>query len=61
MPGSVTPCCPCCPQQPVPSFTPCLVPQVTRVPVESCEQYESCELCLGSRDPHCGWCVLHNM
>uniref|UniRef100_A0A8B9FMY7 Plexin-A1 n=1 Tax=Amazona collaria TaxID=241587 RepID=A0A8B9FMY7_9PSIT len=26
--------------------------QVTRVPVESCEQYESCELCLGSRDPH---------
>lgn len=42
-------------------FTPCLFPQVTRVPVESCEQYESCELCLGSRDPHCGWCVLHNM
>uniref|UniRef100_A0A8C3V4K9 Plexin-A1 n=1 Tax=Catharus ustulatus TaxID=91951 RepID=A0A8C3V4K9_CATUS len=35
--------------------------QVTRVPVESCEQYESCELCLGSRDPHCGWCVLHNI
>uniref|UniRef100_A0A803XKG2 Sema domain-containing protein n=1 Tax=Meleagris gallopavo TaxID=9103 RepID=A0A803XKG2_MELGA len=35
--------------------------QVTRVPVESCEQYESCELCLGSRDPHCGWCVLHNV
>ncbi|OXB82999.1 UNVERIFIED_CONTAM: hypothetical protein H355_001342 [Colinus virginianus] len=35
--------------------------QVTRVPVESCEQYESCELCLGSRDPHCGWCILHNV
>ncbi|XP_009997580.1 PREDICTED: plexin-A1 [Chaetura pelagica] len=35
--------------------------QVTRVPVESCEQYESCELCLGSRDPHCGWGVLHNV
>ncbi|NP_001088457.1 uncharacterized protein LOC495321 precursor [Xenopus laevis] len=34
--------------------------QVTRVPVESCEQYESCDACLGSRDPHCGWCVLHN-
>uniref|UniRef100_A0A8C8ZXI0 Plexin-A1 n=1 Tax=Prolemur simus TaxID=1328070 RepID=A0A8C8ZXI0_PROSS len=33
--------------------------QVTRVPVESCVQYPSCELCLGSRDPHCGWCVLH--
>ncbi|CAM5125875.1 unnamed protein product [Eretmochelys imbricata] len=35
--------------------------QVTRVPVESCEQYKSCALCLGSRDPHCGWCVLHNL
>lgn len=42
-------------------FTHACSPQVTRVPVESCEQYESCELCLGSRDPHCGWCVLHNM
>uniref|UniRef100_A0A8D0GD33 Plexin-A1 n=1 Tax=Sphenodon punctatus TaxID=8508 RepID=A0A8D0GD33_SPHPU len=35
--------------------------QVTWVPVESCEQYKSCDLCLGSRDPHCGWCVLHNI
>uniref|UniRef100_G1SK61 Plexin-A1 n=1 Tax=Oryctolagus cuniculus TaxID=9986 RepID=G1SK61_RABIT len=35
--------------------------QVTRVPVESCVQYTSCELCLGSRDPHCGWCVLHSV
>uniref|UniRef100_A0A8C9KEW4 Plexin-A1 n=1 Tax=Panthera tigris altaica TaxID=74533 RepID=A0A8C9KEW4_PANTA len=35
--------------------------QVTRVPVESCVQYASCELCLGSRDPHCGWCVLHSI
>ncbi|XP_062977439.1 plexin-A1 isoform X1 [Elgaria multicarinata webbii] len=35
--------------------------QVTRVPVESCEQYTTCALCLGSRDPHCGWCVLHNI
>ncbi|XP_043934298.1 plexin-A1-like [Protopterus annectens] len=35
--------------------------QVSRVPVESCEQYETCEACLGSRDPHCGWCVLHNV
>ncbi|XP_053576814.1 plexin-A1 isoform X2 [Bombina bombina] len=34
--------------------------QVTRVPVESCEQYQTCETCLGSKDPHCGWCVLHN-
>ncbi|CAL1608558.1 unnamed protein product [Knipowitschia caucasica] len=34
--------------------------QVLRVPVESCDQYSSCSSCLGSRDPHCGWCVLHN-
>ncbi|XP_029457194.1 plexin-A1 isoform X6 [Rhinatrema bivittatum] len=34
--------------------------QVSRVPVESCEQYRSCAVCLGSKDPHCGWCVLHN-
>nr|XP_006631156.1 PREDICTED: plexin-A1 [Lepisosteus oculatus] len=35
--------------------------QVRRVPVESCEQYTSCGECLGSKDPHCGWCVLHNI
>uniref|UniRef100_A0A8C7ZDM0 Plexin-A1 n=1 Tax=Oryzias sinensis TaxID=183150 RepID=A0A8C7ZDM0_9TELE len=35
--------------------------QVTRVSVESCEQYTSCGECLGSGDPHCGWCVLHNV
>ncbi|XP_033942765.1 plexin-A1 isoform X2 [Pseudochaenichthys georgianus] len=35
--------------------------QVTRVPVESCEQYSSCGTCLGAGDPHCGWCVLHNV
>ncbi|XP_043933071.1 plexin-A2 [Protopterus annectens] len=35
--------------------------QVVRVPVESCEQYTTCRECLSSGDPHCGWCVLHNM
>nr|XP_033773736.1 plexin-A2 isoform X1 [Geotrypetes seraphini]XP_033773738.1 plexin-A2 isoform X1 [Geotrypetes seraphini]XP_033773739.1 plexin-A2 isoform X1 [Geotrypetes seraphini]XP_033773740.1 plexin-A2 isoform X1 [Geotrypetes seraphini] len=35
--------------------------QVWRVPVETCEQYTSCRECLSSGDPHCGWCVLHNM
>uniref|UniRef100_A0A674PF06 Plexin-A3 n=1 Tax=Takifugu rubripes TaxID=31033 RepID=A0A674PF06_TAKRU len=35
--------------------------QVSRLPVESCEQYTSCSDCLGSGDPHCGWCVLFNM
>ncbi|XP_051562338.1 plexin-A1-like [Myxocyprinus asiaticus] len=35
--------------------------QVTRVPVENCSQYTSCSECLNSRDPHCGWCVLHSI
>uniref|UniRef100_A0A8C5H4A1 Sema domain-containing protein n=1 Tax=Gouania willdenowi TaxID=441366 RepID=A0A8C5H4A1_GOUWI len=35
--------------------------QVTQVPIESCEQYETCGECLSSGDPHCGWCVLHNV
>uniref|UniRef100_A0A8C1ZC14 Plexin A3 n=1 Tax=Cyprinus carpio TaxID=7962 RepID=A0A8C1ZC14_CYPCA len=35
--------------------------QVSRLSVESCSQYSSCKTCLGSGDPHCGWCVLHNM
>ncbi|XP_041953683.1 plexin-A1-like [Alosa sapidissima] len=34
---------------------------VSRIPVESCEQYRGCSECLGSGDPHCGWCVLHNV
>ncbi|TSS48096.1 Plexin-A2 [Bagarius yarrelli] len=34
---------------------------VTQVPIESCEQYGTCHECLSSGDPHCGWCVLHNM
>ncbi|XP_026955651.1 plexin-A3 isoform X6 [Sagmatias obliquidens] len=32
--------------------------QVSQLPVETCEQYASCAACLGSGDPHCGWCVL---
>ncbi|XP_045141415.1 plexin-A3 [Echinops telfairi] len=34
--------------------------QVSQLPVETCEQYLSCAACLGSRDPHCGWCVLQH-
>ncbi|XP_066436555.1 plexin-A3 [Eleutherodactylus coqui] len=34
--------------------------QVSRVPVESCQRYNTCGECLGSGDPHCGWCVLHS-
>ncbi|XP_061423083.1 plexin-A2-like [Lethenteron reissneri] len=35
--------------------------QVMRVPVETCHRYVDCGQCLGSGDPHCGWCSLHNM
>uniref|UniRef100_A0A663F6Z6 Plexin-A2 n=1 Tax=Aquila chrysaetos chrysaetos TaxID=223781 RepID=A0A663F6Z6_AQUCH len=35
--------------------------QVSRVPVESCEQYTTCGECLSSGDPHCGWCTLHHV
>uniref|UniRef100_A0A8C7DPH5 Plexin A3 n=1 Tax=Oncorhynchus kisutch TaxID=8019 RepID=A0A8C7DPH5_ONCKI len=38
----------------------CCALQVSRLPVESCGQYTTCKTCLGSGDPHCGWCVLHN-
>uniref|UniRef100_A0A8C1W7Y9 Plexin A3 n=1 Tax=Cyprinus carpio TaxID=7962 RepID=A0A8C1W7Y9_CYPCA len=37
-------------------FNVCHVFQVSRLSVESCSQYSSCETCLGSGDPHCGWC-----
>uniref|UniRef100_A0A8V1A2T0 Plexin-A2 n=1 Tax=Gallus gallus TaxID=9031 RepID=A0A8V1A2T0_CHICK len=36
------------------------VKKVSRVPVESCEQYTTCAECLSSGDPHCGWCTLHH-
>ncbi|PWA31872.1 hypothetical protein CCH79_00006437 [Gambusia affinis] len=39
----------------------CIFMQVTQVPIESCEQYGTCGECLSSGDPHCGWCVLHNI
>uniref|UniRef100_A0A452FLW8 Plexin A3 n=1 Tax=Capra hircus TaxID=9925 RepID=A0A452FLW8_CAPHI len=34
--------------------------QVSQLPVETCEQYLNCAACLGSGDPHCGWCVLQH-
>lgn len=34
--------------------------QVTRLSVETCNQHSSCSDCLGSGDPHCGWCVPFN-
>ncbi|KAF3861043.1 hypothetical protein F7725_001298 [Dissostichus mawsoni] len=43
-----------------PSQNALLYETVTRLPVESCDQYSSCATCLGSGDPHCGWCVLYS-
>ncbi|XP_070559697.1 plexin-A2-like [Ptychodera flava] len=37
--------------------------QITKVPVENCEQYTNCEDCTaikGVGDPYCGWCSLEN-
>ncbi|XP_071960877.1 plexin-A4-like [Antedon mediterranea] len=38
--------------------------QITKVPVEECEQYTTCSECLGVGggvgDPYCGWCTLMN-
>ncbi|XP_033114995.1 plexin-A4-like [Anneissia japonica] len=36
--------------------------QITKIPVEECEQYTTCNECLGvgdgAGDPYCGWCTL---
>nr|XP_006820080.1 PREDICTED: plexin-A4 [Saccoglossus kowalevskii] len=37
--------------------------QITKVPVENCEKYTTCDECLGVDgvgDPYCGWCTLEN-
>jgi len=34
--------------------------RVYKVEVADCEQYETCQSCSNSRDPHCGWCSLEN-
>ncbi|XP_053378077.1 plexin-A2-like [Mercenaria mercenaria] len=32
--------------------------KIFKIAVEMCSKFASCENCLGSRDPYCGWCVL---
>ncbi|XP_071816755.1 plexin-A4-like isoform X2 [Apostichopus japonicus] len=32
--------------------------QITRVPVEECHEYTTCEECHQALDPYCGWCSL---
>ncbi|XP_072136856.1 plexin-D1 isoform X1 [Mobula birostris] len=34
--------------------------QVSRVKVASCDQFQSCQECLGAHDAHCGWCTLES-
>ncbi|XP_018415737.1 PREDICTED: plexin-C1-like [Nanorana parkeri] len=34
--------------------------EIKRVRVAKCEQYQSCNECLASADPHCGWCLINN-
>nr|XP_006814462.1 PREDICTED: plexin-A4-like [Saccoglossus kowalevskii] len=37
--------------------------QITKVPVENCENFTTCDDCLevnGVGDPYCGWCTLEN-
>ncbi|KAJ8047492.1 Plexin-A4 [Holothuria leucospilota] len=32
--------------------------QITKVPVEECHEYQTCEECHAAQDPYCGWCSL---
>jgi len=33
---------------------------VSKVRVQDCQQYEDCDLCVGAKDPYCGWCSVEN-
>ncbi|XP_060698770.1 plexin-B2-like isoform X1 [Hemiscyllium ocellatum] len=35
--------------------------KITRLPVEECNNYKSCDSCIASRDPYCGWCVIEGI
>ncbi|XP_067861120.1 plexin-B2-like [Heptranchias perlo] len=34
---------------------------VARLPVQECISYKSCDSCIASRDPYCGWCVAEGI
>ncbi|XP_078270450.1 plexin-D1 [Rhinoraja longicauda] len=34
--------------------------QISRVSVASCNQFQSCQECLGAHDAYCGWCTLES-
>ncbi|XP_064633300.1 plexin-A4-like isoform X2 [Lineus longissimus] len=33
---------------------------ISRVKVQDCAQYLTCDKCLAAKDPYCGWCALEN-
>uniref|UniRef100_UPI00398E8898 plexin-B2-like n=1 Tax=Pristiophorus japonicus TaxID=55135 RepID=UPI00398E8898 len=35
--------------------------KITRLPVEECISYKSCDSCIASRDPYCGWCAAEGI
>ncbi|XP_013421242.1 plexin-B2-like [Lingula anatina] len=38
----------------------CGFQEVSKLKVEDCGSYATCDDCLASRDPFCGWCSLEN-
>ncbi|XP_072097970.1 plexin-B2-like [Mobula birostris] len=35
--------------------------QVTRLPVQECIKYKTCDSCIASKDPYCGWCAAEGI
>ncbi|OWF53205.1 Plexin-A3 [Mizuhopecten yessoensis] len=33
---------------------------IYKIVVKNCSQYKTCDTCLGTRDPYCGWCSLED-
>ncbi|CAH1783846.1 unnamed protein product [Owenia fusiformis] len=34
--------------------------RVSKVALETCREHTTCDSCLATKDPHCGWCSLEN-
>ncbi|XP_051890105.1 plexin-B2-like [Pristis pectinata] len=35
--------------------------QITRLPVQECINYKTCDSCIASKDPYCGWCAAEGI
>ncbi|XP_072327378.1 plexin-B2-like [Scyliorhinus torazame] len=35
--------------------------KITCLPVQECDSYKSCESCIASGDPYCGWCAMEGI